>query len=271
MLWPAIAVAVVGILALLPPAPSGGASFTAAAYLFYAAALLAALNTGRRAGVTIPDILGDLPRVARAYSLPVVIAPLLLIFALLCLWLTVFLAVTVAPDWASDLVSTRGRSSTAELFRGRYRTLIVTNVVLLGPFVEEYVFRGMLLRRWVETRGLWTGVIGSAAVFGILHPPSWIGAFATGLVLGVCYLWSRSLVIPVMIHVFYNGIIALVVLSPSESARTRPPVADSIQWVRSHWMAPGIAFILAATLIAAIVVPLMRQVRDRRALAAQGA
>ena len=262
-----MAIAILGILSFLPPASSGGAAFVAAAYVFYGVLFLAACNACRHAGVNATDILGTVPNETRSLVMPVYIAPLLLVFAGLSLWVTVFIASAVAPDWATGLLSRQERSSMTALFHGNQRALLAANVALIGPFVEEVVFRGMLLRRWVESRGVLTGVFGSAAVFAVLHPPSWLGAFVTGVVLGVIYLWSRSLLIPVLIHVLYNGIIALMVMSEGDSSRVRASGETGIAALRSEWAPLSIAFLLTAALIIAIIGPLLREVRDRRALA----
>ncbi len=265
LLWPAMAIAMLGIVSFLPPVSRGGVAFVGAAYVFYGVLFLAACNACRTAGVSAQDILGVLPNEARSLMMPVYIAPLLLLFAGLSLWLTVFVASAVAPEWATELMSRRERSGMTALFQGNQRALLAANVALFGPLVEEVVFRGMLLRRWVETRGVLTGVFGSAAVFAVLHPPSWLGAFATGIVLSVIYLWSRSLVLPVLIHVLYNGIIAVMVMSGSDTAGAEKAGETGLAALRSQWLALSIAFLLTATLIAAIMAPLLREVRERRA------
>lgn len=267
LLFPALALGAMLVLIFLPPASRTGAGLTGAAYVFYGALLLAALGACRRAGVRLSDVMGPAPRETRAYAAIPLIVLLLLVFAALSLWLTIVLASLVAPAWALELLAADDRSSMTELFRGEQKVLLALVVVLFGPFIEEFVFRGMLLRRWLATRGLWTGLLGSAAVFAILHPPSWLGAFATGIVLGVVYLWTRSLMIPLLIHVLYNGVVALVILSTgSGSPSSAKPTG--LTMLRDQWPSLGAAFVVTGILIVLVLHPMLRQIRAAAASAA---
>ena len=147
--------------------------------------------------------------------------------------------------------------------------MIVLNPVVVGPAVEEFVFRGLLLRPWVASRGPWPGLPGSAAVFAVLHPHMWVGALATGVVLGLLYLWSRSLLVPILAHVFHNGLVALAIVTDSADEATEPAAspAQALAEVQAEWALPVAALLLVAALLGALARPLVREVRGRALLA----
>jgi len=78
-------------------------------------------------------------------------------------------------------------------------------IVLVAPMVEEFFFRGLLLTRWSLKWGVTRGIIASAAVFALLHPDM-IGKFFFGYVMSVLYIHTRSLFVPMSVHMANNGI-----------------------------------------------------------------
>lgn len=85
----------------------------------------------------------------------------------------------------------------------------IFSLVILGPFVEELVFReamlGGMLRRGVPVR---VAIFCSALAFGLIHanPAQIPYAFLVGLLLGFLYCHYRSLTLPVVIHIANNGL-----------------------------------------------------------------
>ena len=88
-------------------------------------------------------------------------------------------------------------------------------VALAAGIGEEVLFRGLLLGGLIALIGPVPALIVSSLVFGALH---WIthtyAAFATviGLYLGGLYLLTGTLLVPVLVHVFYDAA-ALILLS----------------------------------------------------------
>ena len=88
-------------------------------------------------------------------------------------------------------------------------------VVLVGPFAEEVFFRGFiqsgLVRRW----GPVTGLLVSAAIFGIAHASVaiLIPIFVAGLLIGWLYHRTGSLWSCVWVHGAQNGIAFAVALT----------------------------------------------------------
>ena len=80
--------------------------------------------------------------------------------------------------------------------------------VVIAPFAEECFFRGVLvtmLRNLLRSR--WLVVVGSGLVFGMAHAeqPHVIPALTVlGVLLGVLYLRTGSLIGPTALHVLFN-------------------------------------------------------------------
>lgn len=87
-------------------------------------------------------------------------------------------------------------------------------VVLVGPFIEELIFRGILMSsfdRPLEERlpGLaaWPAIVGSAALFAASHLSVWllVPTFALGIALGWLAWWRRGLWPSIALHALYNA------------------------------------------------------------------
>jgi hypothetical protein len=143
-----------------------------------------------------------------------------------------------------------------------HRLLLAINITLVAPAIEEFVFRGMLLRRWMESRGFWTGLLGSAAVFSLLHPPIWIGSFVFGVVAGILYLWSGSLLLPILVHVLNNTFVTLTILA-DQAVRSEIRKTPTLAEFQSEWALPLVTLLIVGGSIVAVARPLVRQVRER--------
>lgn len=74
---------------------------------------------------------------------------------------------------------------------------------IMAPVVEEIVFRGVLLNRFMLKWSVKTSVIVSSLLFGILHFDL-IGAFMFGAVMSMLYLKTKNLLVPVLCHALNN-------------------------------------------------------------------
>lgn len=90
---------------------------------------------------------------------------------------------------------------------------LVVTAVLVGPLLEEIVFRGLVQTLLIDTLGRryrWTTVLVAAAVFALIHagPVSWHGwpgLFVLGLVLGWLYERTGSLLPCFLVHALFNA------------------------------------------------------------------
>lgn len=144
------------------------------------------------------------------------------------------------PDWASRLLVTLGILAAAHLAtRLAHRHLAsirrgaddmirllgtlslpqVAFVALASGVAEEIFFRGYLMHE--------TGVWVSSVLFGLVHwPPNrnWIYwpffAAAMGFVMAWLYLWSASLLFPVLLHVGINFLNLRLALAKGQASST---------------------------------------------------
>jgi len=77
------------------------------------------------------------------------------------------------------------------------------SLVVLGPALEEILFRGYLLHRWSRKWGLGLGIFASSAIFGAIHPDP-LGAAIFGVGMSLLYLRTQSLYVPILAHSIYN-------------------------------------------------------------------
>lgn len=89
-------------------------------------------------------------------------------------------------------------------------------LVVVAPFAEEVVFRGVLFSAFRESWGMWPAIFGSAAVFSAVHVNlySFVPLFLLGVGLGWLFAESRSLWVSVTAHATFNllGVVTLYVL-----------------------------------------------------------
>jgi membrane protease YdiL (CAAX protease family) len=85
--------------------------------------------------------------------------------------------------------------------------LIVLGLVL-GPMLEESLFRGCLLPVLTQTAGTKPAVIITAILFALFHGPAnwahWLSFTAMGLAYGCTRVVSRSTTAPALMHAAYN-------------------------------------------------------------------
>jgi membrane protease YdiL (CAAX protease family) len=100
------------------------------------------------------------------------------------------------------------------------RILIVFSAVIIGPFFEELLFRGLIqttVRSFLLEAGfhVWPAIVFSSGFFMIMHPDPghWPALFVLGMCMGYAYEKSGSLWRPIFIHAIFNGISVIATLS----------------------------------------------------------
>lgn len=90
----------------------------------------------------------------------------------------------------------------------------VLGVGILAPISEELYFRG-LIHSWFQGRlGFWARVLATSTLFALAHYDSWVviaSAFPMGIACTIAYERTRSLWLPIAIHIFNNSF-AMVLL-----------------------------------------------------------
>jgi membrane protease YdiL (CAAX protease family) len=91
------------------------------------------------------------------------------------------------------------------------RIMIVFLAVIIGPLLEEMLFRGFIqtsIRSFFNIRNsAWPAIAASSAFFALMHadPGHWPALFVLGVCLGYSYEKSGSLFRPIFIHIFFNA------------------------------------------------------------------
>ena len=85
--------------------------------------------------------------------------------------------------------------------------------VIAGPIFEEMIYRGLVMTALEKGKKWGLDVLGSAALFGILHISShgWVLTdffvyMGGGLIMAVFFRVTKSIYWPIGLHIVYNGI-----------------------------------------------------------------
>ena len=113
-------------------------------------------------------------------------------------------------------------------------------VVAAAPVVEEFLFRGIILHRWAEKWGPSKALWSSAFLFGVLHA-NFVGLTMFGLVMGLLYLRTRTLIVPIVCHAFNNAIAIAFNLLPGDS----PDPTLTLEQFRAGWWMGVVCLTLA--------------------------
>jgi membrane protease YdiL (CAAX protease family) len=80
--------------------------------------------------------------------------------------------------------------------------------VLIAPFAEEFLFRGLLYRALDREWGGWRAVAGSAAFFAMYHPfLSWLPVGLLGAANALVFKKTGRLAPAVALHMVYNAMV----------------------------------------------------------------
>lgn len=106
------------------------------------------------------------------------------------------------------------------------------SLVVIGPIIEEVLFRGLLLRRWIKKWNVVKAIVLSSFLFGALHADP-IGACAFGAGMCVLYLRTQSLYIPIICHAANNLVVWLI--EAGYIFQNGPNYQYTIEGLRSEW------------------------------------
>ncbi|QDP41136.1 type II CAAX endopeptidase family protein [Radiobacillus deserti] len=126
------------------------------------------------------------------------------------------------------------------------------SLVFIAPICEEIVFRGYLFGRVAYKYGTSKGILISSFIFGALHLDNLFGATMFGIILCIMYVKTKSLVIPILLHISFNGIVAFRDISLLIDSGTKGTPLPSIM-----------SIILGATTLTAVglfwIVPFLKK------------
>ena len=189
------------VASMTPIDPEDPATDEAAAGItFYGALALGIWWACRRSGTGMRRLVG---RVPAGYSWLPVLGLLVVagLFSFGSWYVTTYGLSRIAPGVLAGLLEPWALTPADSIASGVIWTLMA---VVIAPVVEEVVFRGILVNRWGVKWGIRTGIVASSILFGVLHPVDPIGATIFGLVAGLLYLQTRTLIVPIALHAATN-------------------------------------------------------------------
>lgn len=116
-------------------------------------------------------------------------------------------------------------------------------LAILPAVCEELTFRGVIFRGFLNSRGPWAAIIGSAFCFGLMHLSLFrmFPTFVLGVLAGYAAWKTRSLWPAILIHLLNNGMVVLsLVLQPGAALGAENP--DPV----GQWVFPGMGLALMA-------------------------
>jgi len=190
--------------------------------------------------ISLKRLIGRPPREYR--WLPTIgLVIMILLFSLSTFTLSFYLLSFAAPQFVNTfLQSTETQLNPETDFPLLYHLLTIGATIIVAPITEEFIFRGVLLHRWAAKWGIQPALILSSLIFGALHLHNVIGLSMFGFVMGLLYIRSRSLLVPIASHAMNNLLATGLGYLPNNST---PDHVNALEQFRSTgWM--GLVFLL---------------------------
>lgn len=222
--------AILGEWQLLPPPNEDPISTPILTIALLTVMGCAVLWASRYDGLNVKYLFGQqIPKFSLLYS--VLLVASLLLFSLGISSIVFYFLSLVFPGYVAQLLESNVLLvGTQSLYPRLYEGLMLFLLVVYAPLVEELIFRGILLQRWSVKWGLRRGLIASSMLFGALHLNNPLGLTLFGLVMGLLYVRTRSLWVPVACHSLNNlaavGIDWLSKLATSGQTSTVSDIQD---------------------------------------------
>lgn len=126
---------------------------------------------------------------------------------------------------------------------------MIVCVCLLAPVLEEMLFRGIILRSFLQQYSKWAAIVGSATLFGFAHMNiyQYVAALITGLFLGWLYERTRSLLPCIALHAGYNT--SVILLGSDGVTQKSIDSISSFSWIAALLLGLAGMFILRRCLI----------------------
>ncbi|MGG3890602.1 CPBP family intramembrane glutamic endopeptidase [Metabacillus fastidiosus] len=136
--------------------------------------------------------------------IPIILLLIVILFSFSSgtVWLTDYILSFIIPDYVEE-------SFVEEDLNGMQFLLSAIQSCVIGAAAEEFIFRGLLLKRLASKTTVLMGAILSSLLFGILHYDI-IGSFVFGFIMSILYLKSGNLLLPITIHILYNTAVTIL-------------------------------------------------------------
>ncbi len=138
---------------------------------------------------------------------------------------------------ASTPASVEGRFTVSQLvWKGvaPYPIVLGVYVIAVAPFLEELLFRGVLLAHWSARLGLTSATLLTTFLFASYHEPPLgpLAALVAGSACAALYVRARTLVIPIACHLLYNLLSVGIPVAGWMLATENEPMATAAEYRR---------------------------------------
>lgn len=125
-------------------------------------------------------------------------------------------------------------------------TVGILCIAIIGPVIEELVFRGAIMRELLQRYSPTKSILISGMVFGLIHinPIQVIGAMIFGFILGWLYYRTRSLVPGIVLHVLNNSVSVYLNLNYSEDTTMHDLLPHYYLWIVASVVLLAISVVL---------------------------
>ncbi len=103
------------------------------------------------------------------------------------------------------------------------------------------------LHRWASKWGIQTAVVVSGLLFGMLHA-NVLGLTFFGIVMGVLYIKTRTLIVPIACHAF-NNLLAVGMGLLSGGSKTTTSTVNLLEQLRSSWWVGVVLMLISLPLL----------------------
>ena len=126
------------------------------------------------------------------------------------------------PDWLGN---------TFDLLQSGWLGILCISV--LGPILEEMLFRGAITKVLLRKYNPVKAIILSALIFGIFHinPAQVVGATLSGILFAWLYYKTGSLVPGILIHILNNGLSVFLSLHYPDAEYTSDLLGEPAYWI----------------------------------------
>jgi membrane protease YdiL (CAAX protease family) len=165
----------------------------------------------RKQGVTLADAFGlgrgPLgPAMGRAVLLCLLVFPI--VYGTMFLWQEVLLAFGITPKEQDILKMIRAAKNPL------LRAYLLALAVGVAPMFEEVFFRGFMYPAFKQRLGVTGGLAAVSFLFASVHLNlnAFVPIFALGVMLGLAYEMTGTILVPITVHALFNGANLLLLL-----------------------------------------------------------
>ncbi|PER63516.1 CPBP family intramembrane glutamic endopeptidase [Priestia megaterium] len=181
---------------------------------------------------------------------------LLIAFSLGAYWLTNYMLSFIFPDYVAEMLS-----EDVPMPSNNFQYILLgINICLVGPIAEEFIFRGLLLKRLAKKTNIIASAIITNLIFGLIHSDI-IGASMFGFILTLLFLKTDNLLVPIISHILNNTILMVLSIYLPDS----PEFTNIMTIADLHdKMAPNLTLLIVSTIMLVIYIKINTKVLARK-------